>query len=384
MSGNKYLEMSDADFLNSPEYLTGVIPEVTPDTPVNEEPVVTEPTPEVVTPVVEPEVVVTEPVVTEESKPDEITTPVTPAKAEDEITPVVEGEEDKPVEPAPIDYEALYKKVTAPLKIKGKTIEIKSEEDVIRLMQQGAGFGRKMQDIQPHLKTLKFLEQNNLLNVDQADLAFLVDLKNKNPDAIKKLVKDSGIDPLDFNNEEPVVYKSNIQPVTDQQVLFREALDNLAVGSGGTEVLATLNTWDPQSHQAFMNNPELLEVLRDQKEHGYFDRIMAEVDRLKALGTIPLSTPTIAAYKQVGDHLRDTNGFEDLIEKQRSSEKPVAPVPAQPQLLNTRVAAPKPSVTNNDKVKAAAATKSTPAKTAPLINPLAMSDEDFQKMYGNR
>ena len=33
---------------------------------------------------------------------------------------------------------------------------------------------------------------------DENQLAYLIDLSNKNPQAIQKLVKDSGIDPLDM------------------------------------------------------------------------------------------------------------------------------------------------------------------------------------------
>jgi hypothetical protein len=284
--------------------------------------------------------------------------------------------EETPKEP---DYKALYEQITAPLKANGKTIEIKGPEDVLRLMQMGAGFGRKMQDIQPHLKTLRFMEQNNLLNADQAELAFLIDLKNKNPDAIKKLVKDSGIDPLDFQSEEQVNYHTNITPVTDQQVVFQEALDNLKHRDGGPELLNEMaNNWDAPSHGALMNDPNLLDVIHQQKQSGVYDRIVSEMDRQKALGNLPHSTPFLQAYKQVGDHIQSTNGFADLIEKTRQ-----VPVKQEPQIIDTKVAAPKPVVSNNDKAKAAAATKTTPKKTAPVINPLAMSDEDFAKQYGN-
>ena len=51
-------------------------------------------------------------------------------------------------------------------------------------MQMGAGYGRKLQDMQPHLKTLRMLEKNNLL--DEGKLSYLIDLDQKNPDAIKK------------------------------------------------------------------------------------------------------------------------------------------------------------------------------------------------------
>lgn len=395
MTGKNYLEMSDEDFLKLPENVDGVVPtkeeeQPTPEEPVKEEPpVVGEPQPVQEEP--KPEEVVEKPEEPKvEDQPDEQILATDPKAKKEEPAkeePKKEGEEpakvEEPKAETPPDYEAFYKQIIAPIKANGKTIDIKSAEDAIRLMQMGAGFGRKMQDIQPHLKTLRFLEQNNLLNVDQAELAFLVDLRNKNPDAIKKLIKDAGIDPLDINNEEPVNYRTNIPAVTDQQVVFREALDNIALQDKGIETIAEVNkNWDPQSHQALMNDPALIGVIHEHRQIGIYDRIVSEMDRQKALGTIPHSTPFIAAYKQVGDHLRDTNGFADLIEKARPAQ--VTTEQPKPQLLDTRVAAPKPSVSNNAQAKAAATTKTTPKKAAPLVNPLAMSDEDFEKQYGNR
>lgn len=394
MAGKNYLEMSDEDFMKLPELNDGVAeeaaPEVTSEAPEvtaePEAPVVPEQTPEA------PAV----PETPEPEKPAEVPPAEKPEQTEEEKAAeaaALAANPDKPVEkptepevPAEQkpDLQKFYEAVTQPIKANGKTIEIKSPEDAVRLMQMGAGFNRKMQDIQPHLKTLRFMEQNNLLNVDQSELAFLVDLRNKNPDAIKKLVKDAGIDPLDFNNEEEVKYQTNIPQVTDQQVVFREAIDNLMVEEAGRETVAIANTWDAQSHQVLMDTPELLNVIHEQRQLGIYDRIVAEMDRQKALNRIPASTPFLAAYKQVGDHLRDINGFADLIQKQdRSANEQVAPTPP-PQIVDKRVAAPKPSVTNNDKANAAAATRTTPKTAAPLVNPLAMSDEDFAKQYGNR
>lgn len=391
MSGKNYLEMSDEEFMALPERNGGVASEAAP-APVPEEG--TEPpapaAPETVEPSVtteeEPPVTPAAPEVPEEGKPAEGEGEGKPAepsepKLDADGKPIVEPEVPENTGP---DLQAFYDAVVKPLKANGKTIEIKSADDVIRLMQMGAGFGRKMHDIQPHLKTLRFMEQNNLLTVGQEQLKFLVDLNNKNPDAIKKLVRDSGIDPLDFNNEEEVKYQSTIPEVTDQQVTFSEALKDLKSHEGGTETLAVMNSWDAQSHQALMNNPSLIDVIHEQRQLGIYDRIVSEVDRQKAFGRIPHSTPFLEAYKQVGDHLRDNNGFADLIQKQERPAAPELAPPAQPQLLDTRVAAPKSSVANNDKAKAAAPTKTTPRKNAPIINPLTMSDEDFLKQFGNR
>lgn len=416
MSGKNYLEMSDEDFGKLPELVTGVTEEVAP-TPVVEPPVVPpveeQVSTEVQTPVIEPPAEEQAPPVektdeeiqaeadalgsslqeTEEEKKAREEKEASEAAAAAELTPEQKAAADKAAEEAAVagekpDYEAFYKQIIGPIKGGKKLIEIKTPEEAIKLMQMGAGFGRKMQEIQPHLKTLRFMEANGLLNVDQSDLAFLVDLKNKNPDAIKKLIKDSGIDPLDISNDEPVNYQTNIPEVTDAEVNFREALSDLASQEGGLETISIVEkTWDKTSHEALMKEPGLLSVIQAQRDTGIYDRIVTEMDRQKALGNIPYTTPFLEAYQQVGNHLRDTNGFADLVEKVRQAEPPKVEEPktvVQPQIIDTKVVAPKSSVSNNDKANAAASTRNSPKVVAPLVNPLSMSDEEFQKQFGTR
>lgn len=421
MSGTEkknYLAMSDEDFMALPELLNGVEAEAPAPQQVQEEPKPDDIT-QVTTEVIDPNVSI-DPVVEAEKSDDEIAAELAAKevdglsqeteeekkareekeatdKAASELTPEQKAEADKAAEDAAKageepDYKAFYEALVGkPIKGGKREIQIKTPEEAIKLMQMGAGFGRKMHDIQPHLKTLRFLEANGLLNVDQTDLAYLVDLKNKNPDAIKKLVKDSGIDPLDFNNDEPVNYRSNISQVTDEEVNFREALKDLTSQEGGIETVSVIEkTWDTVSHEALMKEPELLGVIQQHRETGIYDRIADEVERQRALGNIPHGTPFLQAYQQVGNHLRDTNGFADLVEKAAKADTltpgkvALSPAPVvQPQVLATKVSAPKPSVSNNDKANAAAATKTTPRRSAPLINPMAMSDEEFAKQFPN-
>ncbi len=80
------------------------------------------------------------------------------------------GSKDSASKETPPDYKALYEKVMAPLKANGKTIDIKSPEELIQLAQMGANYTRKMQAIAPHRKVLLMLENNGLL--DEGKLCF--------------------------------------------------------------------------------------------------------------------------------------------------------------------------------------------------------------------
>ena len=266
------------------------------------------------------------------------------------------------------NYKAFYEKVMAPFKANGKLIELKSPEEAIQLMQMGANFTRKMQDIAPHRKVLLMLENNGLL--DETKLSYLIDIDKKNPEAIKRLVKESGIDPLDIDTEaEPAYTVGNHHAVSDHEANFRSVLDELVSTPTGQETARVINGWDQASKNKLWNEPAAMVAINQQRENGIFDLISTEIERQKALGNIPVNTPFLDAYTQVGNMLQQAGAL--------GTPQPQAPIA-------TKVAAPKNRVDNSDKAKAAAPSKSTSKKAAPLVNPLAMSDEDFLKQMANR
>ena len=86
------------------------------------------------------------------------------------------------------DYKAEYQRLLAPFKANGKDIQVTSVDEALTLMQMGANYNKKMAALKPNLKVLKLLDTHGLL--DENELNFLIDLKEKNPKAIMKLVKD--------------------------------------------------------------------------------------------------------------------------------------------------------------------------------------------------
>jgi hypothetical protein len=300
--------------------------------------------------------------------------PKTAAPGDQVKPPQGETQEAKPTE-AP-DYEGFYKQIMAPFKANGKQIELKSPAEAIQLMQMGANYTAKMQALVPHRKVLLMLENNQLL--DESKLSFLIDLQNKNPEAIKKLIKDSGIDPMEIDTSVEPAYREGNHRVTDEEAKFRTALDDLKSNPTGTETLKVINTdWDQASKDVLWGSPEVMQIIHQQREVGIYDRIAAEIDRQKTLGRISPETPFLQAYKTVGDQLVEANAFADLVDK----STPPAP---QPTVVATRVAAPKPTVSNSDKAIAASPTRTTPKTAKAVINPLAMSDDDFLKQMNGR
>lgn len=279
-----------------------------------------------------------------------------------------------------VNYESEYKRLMAPIKANGKMIELKSPEELIQLAQMGANYTRKMQDIAPHRKVLLMLQNNDLL--DEGKLSYLIDLDKKNPDAIKKLLQDSGINPLDIDTESKSSYQATSHAVTDAEANFQAVLSDLGSNEAGQKTLQVVHSgWDEASKNQLLVDPSVLTLIHEQREAGIYDRITTEIERRRTLGQITATTPFLKAYEQVGNELQAKGGFNDLI--QPAAQTPATPaVPAVP--VATRVVAPKPQVSNSAQANAAASTRTTARRAETLVNPLAMSDDEFMKQMANR
>ena len=279
--------------------------------------------------------------------------------------------EKKVVESTEPDYKSFYDQIMAPFKANGKMIEVRSPDEALALMKMGANYTKKMQGIQEHKKLLMMLDKNQLL--DEAKLSYLIDLSQKNPDAIKKLVKDAGIDPMDIDTSVEPTYVQGNHRVSDEESNFKTQLEELGSTPEGQETLRVINTdWDQPSKESLWTDPQLMDTIHKQRESGIYGLITAEVDRQKTLGNIPANVPFIQAYQVIGKHLHEQGAFAALTGK--AEKKPV----------DVKAATPKNKVANGTKASAAAPSRSTPNKTTGFINPLSQNDDEFMKQFANR
>lgn len=369
--GEDILSMSDEDIMAMAEpsaVAQPVVEEPAPQEPVV--PQVEEPAP-VEEPAVVPEVPVEEPnpLAQEDDAlgdlPPGATPPDKKAAAPVADKPVVPAAEPAKEEPAAVNYEENYKKIMAPFKANGREVKLDNPDDVIKLMQMGANYTKKMQALQPNLRLLKMLENQGLL--EESKLNNLIDIHRKNPAAIQQLIKDSGLDPLEIDTSKDSGYVPGNHAVSDQELQFNTILNDVSSTQEGADIVVAIDKqWDDASKQAIYKEPELLNHLLAQKQSGLFDQISEEIGRQRMLGNL-VNVPFIHAYHQVGQHL--------------AAQRQAAPVvPVAPTVLETRVAAPVKPVVNSDKARAASPTKAAPQSIKQVINPLEMSDEDFLKM----
>lgn len=280
-------------------------------------------------------------------------------------------EEVPPKQPEAVNYEAEYKRLLAPFKANGRDIQVNSVEDAISLMQMGAHYNKKMAGLKPNLKMLKLLENNGLLSEEK--ISFLIELDKKNPEAVNKLVKDSGINPMDFDADKASEYKPKIHTVDEREIDLDTVLEEIQGTPTYTRMLEVVSKeWDGASKQAVASAPQLLKVINSHIANGIYDLISKEVESERMFGRLS-GLSDIEAYRQVGDAIQARGGFNHI--GTQAPKANTAPV----------VVTPTPKKVEDDKLKEKrrAASSTKPAVTSTVakdFNPLSLSDDEFSKM----
>jgi len=310
-----------------------------------------------------------------------------PAKTEegkkDEKDPKDQKKEEEGSEPKDdFDYKAAYERMLT-FRANGKDIKLDNPDEAVRLMQMGANYTKKLQQLTPHLKMVKMLENNDLL--DEGKLSFMIDLNKKDPAAIQKFLRDGGIDPMDIDTSTEPTYTPSNHSVSDAQMDFDRALEDTASTQSGQALLVDINSgWDQASKDAIYNDPSVLPLLAQQKESGIYDIITNEVEKRRMLGQVT-GMSSIQAYQAVGQALQAEGklGQPNPTPETVQPTPVVDPAPEQTsRVVETRAAPRKAPVENSAQVKAAAAVKTSPKKVQSNINPLTMSDEEFENAAG--
>lgn len=283
-------------------------------------------------------------------------------EATEELSDDVSEQGDNEEPEKEIDYKAFYEKLNQPFKANGRDLQIRSPEEAIQLMQMGANYHKKMESLKPKTKVLKVLEKHDLL--DEQKLAYLIDLNNKNPEAVAKLVQESGIDALDLEDKVNPNYSPHIPTVSDTELELDSVLDELRDSPSYSRTLDIAgNQWDISSRTEIASNPHILRGLNEHVYLGIYDIINTEVDRQRMLGNLKGMTD-IQAYKAVGDYLNNQGAFNYLNQENNYTQ--------QSNQVNEQI---------NERRKAAATPNASATKETTLnIDPLKMSDEEILRL----
>jgi hypothetical protein len=268
-----------------------------------------------------------------------------------------------------IDYEAEYNKVFAPFRANGRDVQVENADQAIRLMQMGAGFNAKMAGLKPSLKLLKMLENNGLNTEDKINQ--LIDLDKKNPAAITKLIKDSGIDPLELDIEKETEYRPNSYKVNDNQVELDGVLAEIEHTDSYANTIDVISKqWDEASQSTLAKNPSTIRDINDQIASGVYKQIDDVVKHQRMLGKLT-EYSDIDAYRVVGTYMQENRLFKG---QSQAPEQPKAVVP-----MSKKKTSPDPKLKSRKKAASGTRTATKQSKRQDY-NPLSLSDEEFEKV----
>ena len=270
-----------------------------------------------------------------------------------------ESDEEGQTQEPEIDYKKFYETMMSPIKANGKTFTPRNAEEAIRLVQMGANYTRKMQGLAPYRKKIQMLKNAGLLEDEK--LNYLIDLSQGNPDAVKKLLKDSKLDPLDIDTTNESTYIPSNHQVSDNEMQVQTIVDDLKSTPEGLETLDLLQHWDQASLQEIWQTPSILATLDEQRQNGVYQHIVNEMEHQKMLGNLSPDVPFLQAYKAVGNYC--------LQQQQMRQNLPMG-------TLNRPTHTAQQSM-----VRGAAPSGRTKKVTQQMVDPFSLSDEEFEKRF---
>lgn len=272
------------------------------------------------------------------------------------------------------DHKSAYEQITQPFKANGVDMQVKDPQDIVKLMQMGANYQKKMAQMKPNLMLIKMLEKNDLL--DQGKLHNLIDLSKKNPDAIAKLLKDSGVDPLDIDTEGESKYRPTDYSVTDKEYELDAVLDEIKDTEHFSDTINVLTKeWDTASRNIISDNPNMIRVINDHKGNGVFDKVNTVLQQEKSLGNTK-GISDIDAYRRIAEHLHQTGVLHYGDDKSGTSTGSRSKDTVDKSQANAE--------RNKQRKAVAPVKKAAPVKSSDGEGFLGLSDEEFMKKHAIR
>ena len=236
-------------------------------------------------------------------------------------------------------------------------VQISNVDDAIRLMQQGDNYSKKMEELKPKRALIKTLEQHGL--TDKEQLGYLVDLANKDPKAIAKLVKESGIDLYEFDVEQANEYSPNLQ--IQEPTAFEDIVSEITANNpDAIDVLNVIGQWDDETKDFLYNKPDGLRIFAEHKANGFFDKVVGIIENERMFGRMTDKT-YLEAYADI----------EAMLNAQNAQQ-------SKPQsFTGTRPNQNKPMQVSNDKKRKAGMPNSANTAQTTTFNPLTITDEEL-------
>jgi len=267
-------------------------------------------------------------------------------------------------------FELLY---GTPIKASGREVQLRNPEHADRFIKMGIDYNKKMHSMKPHLATLKTLEKRGLLDGDKVErLNLLLEAESGNKDALKRLIAESDIDPLDLADEEVIEEGKNYQPqnhvVSEAEVEIEEALNSIEGSPSQAKTLDVMTKqFDAKSRQIISENPRYIVALNDDIESGIYDQVMETAQYRRDMGQVNSSVSDMELYLSI---VQEASQAQNQHTQPRSEQtKPNKPSNGPSKRRRTAMGGSKSS-------------RKPVKKEYDPMEVMSMSDENFEKEFG--
>lgn len=214
----------------------------------------------------------------------------------------------------------FYKSITAPLKADNHEYTFDDPAKIRELIQKGINYNSKMEAIKQMRGVHEVLSEANLL--DPTKLSFLIDVHNRKPEAIAKLLQDSKLDTYELDEQKASEYKETSVDLDQASKVahFRAHYNDNVKNPNYATVFEQARTWDEPSQQQFLNNPEYLSTLADHKANGVYDKVMQQVAYERNINGVKM--PMLDHYHDVGVRMFGNGGGNAQVPTQNANNIP--------------------------------------------------------------
>ena len=210
-------------------------------------------------------------------------------------------------------HKDFYEKVTSEFTANGKTMKGFTDPDkVIQSQQMAAGFSEKMSGFKPYRPFMDTIKKQGWLE-DPSKFDMAVNLMNKDPEAIKQLIKDSSLDIDDLSlSMDNIDYKAQTHTASNAEVALDDVMASArAHGIEDSVVQALSGNWkEDGSLVEILDNPADAEALvnhmvQDTDGNSIYKDIQARVsEKLRTDYAGSFSTKnSLAQYRAAANEL---------------------------------------------------------------------------------
>lgn len=239
--------------------------------------------------------------------------------------------------------------ITSNLRANHKDYQFTDPNEIRKLMSFGMNYHKKMNELAPHRKALKTLEQYGLL--DPTKLGYAIELLNGDKKAIANLLKEHSVDTYELPDLEESPYKANDYLLSDERVRFDETVERVKDAVNGKDVIDFVSQLDNGSFSEIYSDPTILETLSEHAESGLFNDTLNYIDKEKTLGNIPATVRGIDLYASVAKKLRETNPSKYSLEMEKPKAKVIGSNRQQNTVRKTTHNKQSASIPNNTQVE---------------------------------